>query len=107
MRVHSITKATLLSAVLACSPAWADEGKGGVSHKMHHHMLKSAEKAKEMKMSGDPDKDFAAMMADHHRTGIEVAKEYSDSAKNPELRELAKKMIDDQSKELKTLERHS
>jgi uncharacterized protein (DUF305 family) len=54
----------------------------------------------QMKMSGDADSDFAAMMIPHHQGAVDMAKIELKYGKNPELRKAAQKMIADQTKEI-------
>ena len=82
-------------------------GRTSASEKIHREALDSADKAKDMAMTGDTDKDFAAIMAEHHRSGNRMAQEYINSGHNQELKDLAQQMIDDNNQELRTLERHS
>lgn len=56
------------------------------------------------KPTGDVDKDFAAMMIVHHRTAIEMGNVLLRNGKDAELKKMAKKMIGDQTKEIKQLE---
>ena len=74
------------------------------SHKMHESMNKMMEDMNSMKMKDDTDKDFAPMMKRHHQAGIEMAKEQVAHGKDPEMKKMAKKMIDDQTKESQKLE---
>ena len=87
------TTQAAIATLLILSPANAfaerSTSETGASHKMHQHMVQSSEKAKSMNMSGDVDKDFAKMMADHHRSGIEMAQMYVKHGKSDDLKELA------------------
>lgn len=40
---------------------------------LHQAMMKMMDKMKSMKMSGDPDHDFAMMMAEHHQGSIDMS----------------------------------
>ena len=53
----------------------------------------------QMKMTGDIDKDFAMMMAQHHVSAIEMAKIEIKYGKSSEMKGMAKKMLDAQVKE--------
>ena len=56
-------------------------------------------------MSGDPDRDFAAMMIPHHRGAIEMAEVELRYGKDPELKAMARKIIEDQKAEIAVLEK--
>lgn len=105
-----LTAAAVL--ILPALPAHADDSHhahagGDASHELHQVMVRSATKAPGMKMSGDVDKDFAKMMADHHRSGIEMARIEVGSGKDPEVKKLAEKIISAQTEELAALEKHA
>lgn len=103
----------IFALAVSCSPLAsfaADHDHGNLSEgskDLHEVMEESAEKMPSMKMSGDVDKDFAKMMAHHHRSGIEMAKIQSEHGKNKELKQLAQKMMKSQKEELETLEEHA
>ena len=54
-----------------------------------------------MEFSGDADADFARSMIPHHQGAIDMAKLELKYGKDPELRQMAEKMIKDQEKEQK------
>lgn len=58
-----------------------------------------------MKMTGNVDKDFAAMMAVHHRQAIRMAEIEMAHGASQELKAMAAKMKKDQAAEIKKLER--
>ena len=70
-------------------------------------MMKSMES---MKMTGDTDRDFAAMMKMHHQGAIDMAQQELKSGKDAKMRAMAKRIIDAQQKEIKEfdqwLEKH-
>jgi uncharacterized protein (DUF305 family) len=51
-------------------------------------------------MTGNMNKDFALMMIPHHEGAISMAKEQLAKGKNAELKNLAQKIIDDQTREI-------
>lgn len=53
-----------------------------------------------MQMSGDVDRDFAVMMKMHHQQGLEMAQAQLKQGKSPELKDMAKKIIEAQKKEI-------
>ena len=54
-------------------------------------------------MTGDADIDFAAMMIPHHQGAIDMAKTVQASGKDEEIKAMAQKMIDAQTKEIEQL----
>lgn len=56
------------------------------------------------KPTGDIDQDLAAMMIVHHKGSIEMANVLLERGKDGQLKKMAKKMIGDQTKEIKQLE---
>jgi uncharacterized protein (DUF305 family) len=55
--------------------------------------------------SGDPDRDFAAMMIPHHQGAVDMAKVELQFGKNPVLRRLAQGIIVEQLQEIKVMQR--
>ncbi|UUZ51885.1 DUF305 domain-containing protein [Massilia sp. B-10] len=66
--------------------------------KMHSEM-------EAMTMSGDMDHDFAMMMRSHHQGAIDMAKLELARGKDNVMKQMAKKMIADQSKEIAKLDK--
>jgi uncharacterized protein (DUF305 family) len=101
---------TLVGGAFAQSSSSAGGAQGDASKQMHEKMMGSMQKMQSMPMSGDMDKDFAMMMRQHHLSGIEMAQKELDSGKNPEMKRMAKKIIESQKKEVgefdKWLSRH-
>lgn len=56
-------------------------------------------------MVGNADEDFASMMIAHHQGAIDMANVELRYGTDPELRAVAQKVIDDQTKEIATLQR--
>jgi uncharacterized protein (DUF305 family) len=52
-----------------------------------------------VRITGDPDQDFVAMMLPHHSGAIDMAKVELRYGKDPEMRRLAQSIIDGQGKE--------
>jgi uncharacterized protein (DUF305 family) len=55
------------------------------------------------KLSGEPDKDFVAMMIPHHQGAIDMAKVELQYGKDPTLKAMAKTIISAQEKEIKKM----
>ena len=103
------------SAQTANSPAMSASGamgkpmmsgmeSGGASKEMQSSMMGGMEKMKDMKLSGDTDKDFAMMMKMHHQQAVQMAKPEVDHGKSPELKAMARKIIKDQNREIAQLD---
>ena len=55
--------------------------------------------------TGDPDRDFAAMMMPHHQGAIDMAKAELEFGKDPVLRRLAQGIIVEQQQEIEVMRR--
>lgn len=73
-------------------------------HEMMQSMQAMHQKMSSMQMSGNHDHDFAAMMRSHHQAGIDMAKAQLKHGKDPQMQAMAKKIISDQTKEIKKLD---
>src|SRR5918993_1909459 len=58
---------------------------------------------KDVKLAGDPDKDFATMLTAHHEDLIFLAKTQLEYGGDRQLRQLAQKILDDQQKQISEL----
>ncbi len=109
----AIIGGTLLSPAIAqhhdqkSGHAMQPQSKSSPSHMMHMAMSKMGKNMATMKMTGDTDKDFALMMAEHHQGAIEMAEIEVKHGKNAELRAMAKKMIAMQKQERTALLKHA
>jgi uncharacterized protein (DUF305 family) len=70
------------------------------SKELHGVMMSSAKQSQSMKMSGDVDHDFLTMMRHHHQSGIRMAEVQMRQGNSPEVKELARKIIEGQKKEV-------
>ena len=57
-----------------------------------------------MKMTGDPDQDFVAMMIPHHRGAVDMARVELKYGKDPELKKLAQDIIKAQDDEIRFMQ---
>lgn len=57
-----------------------------------------------MPMSGNVDRDFATMMKMHHEGAIRMSQNELQKGKDPQLREMAKKIIEAQKREIAQLD---
>ncbi len=90
-------------ALLVASAAVAQENPEAREASMaaHHKMMQAMEG---MQPSGNPDKDFAAMMIPHHQGAIEMAKIELQYGTDPQLKAMAEKIIAAQEKEIAELQ---
>ena len=79
-------------------------GAPDASRSMHAAMMKGMKDMQSMRMTGDIDRDFAMMMRMHHQQAIDMAREELRQGKDPDMKAMAQKMIDDQTKEVKQLD---
>jgi Cu/Ag efflux protein CusF len=61
------------------------------------------ERFKDMKLAGDPDKDFAALVIAHHEDLIFLARTQLEHGADEQLRQMAQKIIDEQQKQISEL----
>jgi len=54
--------------------------------------------------TGNNDVDFAVMMLEHHKWAVEMSKVEAAQGNDPEMRSFAKKVIDDQNKEIEFMQ---
>jgi len=54
-----------------------------------------------MKVTGDIDRDFVAMMVPHHHSAVDMAQVYLREGRDPELRKLAEQIIRSQNEEIR------
>lgn len=79
--------------------------QGNMSHQeMMKTMQDMHQKMSTMSPTGDPDHDFAMMMRSHHQAGVDMAKAQLKNGKDPQMQQMAKKIVSDQTKEIKKLD---
>ena len=67
---------------------------------MAQSMMSGMDNMKQMKSTGDVDKDFAMMMKMHHESALDMAQIELAKGKSPELKKMAKGIIASQTKEI-------
>ena len=109
--LRALTASVLLTtAVLASAQGTAmpDNMKPGAMSSPSVDMSKSMsgmmKNMQSMPMSGDTDRDFAAMMKMHHQGAIDMSQMELQSGKDPKMRAMAKRIIEAQKKEIKEFE---
>ena len=78
-----------------------------VHEDLHQAMNKMMQKMKAMKMTGDPDKDFAMMMIEHHQGAIDAANIVVKSGKDEKIKAMARKTLQMQPQDQKDLRKHT
>jgi uncharacterized protein (DUF305 family) len=75
----------------------------GFAAEMHAAMTKMSRDMDATPMTGDPDKDFLAMMIPHHEGAVEMARLVLLHGKDPLVRKLAEDIIAGQEAEILTM----
>jgi uncharacterized protein (DUF305 family) len=98
-----IVAATLLGAPAMAQQSMQMQSDTGASSPAGKAMMDSMSKMQQdmanTPMTGDPDKDFVAMMLPHHQSAIDMAKVELQYGKDPQMRKLAQGMVAAQGKE--------
>ena len=74
------------------------------SKKLHEQMMQGAQESQSMKMKGETDADFVAMMKHHHEQGIKMAETELAHGDDAEAKAFAKKIMENQRKEIAQFE---
>lgn len=83
----------------------ATKGDTATTMRMMQPMNRMMQQMHQQDMSNmNTDQNFATMMIHHHQMGNEMAKEFLKIGKTQEMKQLAQKTIDQQTKEIKELE---
>ena len=72
---------------------------------MKQSMMSGMDNMKSMQMSGDTDKDFAMMMKMHHQGAVNMAEMELAHGKSPVMKDMARKIIAAQKKEIAQFDR--
>lgn len=84
------------AGALAAAPQDLSTDMATAMERMHHAMM--------VALSGDPDRDFAAMMIPHHQGAIEMAEAQLRYGKDERLRRLAQGIIVEQRQEIAVMQ---
>jgi len=68
-------------------------------------MMKDHEKMTSMQTTGKPDVDFAMMMREHHMGAVQMAQWQLEHGKDQKMKDMARKIIADQKKEIAQFDR--
>ena len=107
MLFGALISTAIIAPVYAQHHDMMKQHHGSPSDMMHSCMDTMSHNMGSMKMTGDTDRDFAMMMAEHHQGAIQMAEIEVKSGKNSELKSMAKMMIDAQKKERAKLLMHA
>jgi len=88
----------------ASAQAAGAQQHSGSGHDMMKSMDDMHQRMSAMKMTGDHDHDFAMMMRSHHQAGLDMARAELKNGKDPEMQKMAKKIVADQTREIKKLD---
>jgi uncharacterized protein (DUF305 family) len=58
----------------------------------------------QVQVSGDPDRDFVALMIPHHQSAVDMARIYLETGRDPELRRLAEQILASQQAEIQQMQ---
>ncbi|QRM34650.1 copper-binding protein [Microvirga sp. VF16] len=101
----TLTAAGALLAIVAIGPdrlAQAQPAKGApAAYERVREVMN--DRFKDMKLVGDPDKDFASLLIAHHEDLIFLAKTQLEFGGDRQLRQLAQKILDEQQKQISEL----
>lgn len=78
--------------------------KDSPSGRMHAVMMSGQKDMPAMKMTGDPDHDFAMMMVMHHKMALDMAQIELKDGKDAKIRGMAQNIVDSQKKEIAEFE---
>jgi uncharacterized protein (DUF305 family) len=104
-RLLRIAAAVVLTAASARAQAPHRHGEMGAFDRMMAESMSRMDKDMSIAHTGDPDRDFAAMMIPHHQGAIDMAKAELQYGRNPVLRRLAEGIIVEQQQEIELMRR--
>ncbi|WP_246169350.1 DUF305 domain-containing protein [Rudanella paleaurantiibacter] len=101
MKINPFYGVALSVALYIAQPAVAQTGQTSVNNAMMKSMQSGMNKMMGMKMTGDPDHDFASMMRMHHQSAVEMADLQLRQGKNARVKTLAQKIKASNQAEIK------
>lgn len=105
--MFAIVRSSMLALVLVAPFAMGADNaaQSSGSKAIHDAMMKHMSAMQNMKMSGDPDKDFAMMMIHHHEQAIDMARAELKHGKSAETRKKAQEIIAESEKGIADLKK--
>ncbi len=104
MKINPFYGVALSVALYIAQPAVAQTGQTSASNAMMKSMQSGMNKMMSMKMTGDPDHDFAMMLKMHHQSAVEMADMEVKQGRNAQVKALASKIKVSNQKEIKELD---
>jgi uncharacterized protein (DUF305 family) len=104
-RVLWIATAAVLTAASALAQAPHRHGGMSAFDRMMAESMDRMDKDMSVPHTGDPDRDFAAMMIPHHQGAIDMAKAELQFGRDAVLRRLAEGIIVEQQQEIELMRR--
>ncbi|MEZ0612444.1 DUF305 domain-containing protein [Fibrella sp. WM1] len=101
MKTSLLSVASLSAALLLSQPTIAQQS---TSNAMMKSMQSGMTQMMSMKMTGDPDHDFAMMLKMHHQSAVEMADMEVKQGKNAQVKALASKIKASNQKEIRELD---
>jgi len=95
----------IVSASRAQTPHNHETAQAGSFDALMARAMERMHKDMAIASSGDPDRDFAAMMIPHHQGAVDMAKVELQFGRNPVLRRLAQGIIVEQLQEIEVMQR--
>ncbi|WP_373371341.1 copper-binding protein [Microvirga sesbaniae] len=92
-------------ATVAIGPDWIAQAQPAKGAPAAYERVREVmdERFKDMKLAGDPDKDFAALLIAHHEDLIFLARTQLEHGADEQLRQVAQKLLDEQQKQINEL----
>jgi uncharacterized protein (DUF305 family) len=105
MHCAGFMKALAIAVVLGLGDVTGADPEPTGEQVLHEVMQKGAEEFQSMPMTGDLDHDFVWAVKKHHQSAIAMARVLLKYGKDPRARQLAKKIIDSERREVGDLDR--
>jgi uncharacterized protein (DUF305 family) len=107
-RMIALLRCCFLGLIVAAPMTMAadDTASSAGSKAIHDAMMKGMSPMHSMQMSGDPDRDFAMMMIQHHQQAIDMSRAELKHGKNADVRKKAQEIIDASQKDIAELKKH-
>lgn len=105
MRFKALGALWLGTALFAATTLAADEQVSEGSRELHEAMAAGMEKMHSMKMTGNADADFAAMMIEHHKQAIAMSRAAIEHGSDAGVKAKAREIIAVSEKDIGDLEK--